>query len=42
MQRRVETQDFFDQLRCHLTIGAWQERFERIALAYAPWPHGRR
>ena len=31
MQRWVEAQDFFDQLRCHFTIGAWQKRFERIA-----------
>ena len=31
MQRRVEAQDFFDQWRRHLTIGARQERFERIA-----------
>ena len=31
MQRRVEAQDFFNQLRRHLTIGARQKRFERIA-----------
>ena len=31
MSRWVEAHDFFDQLRCHFTVGSWQKRFERIA-----------
>ena len=31
MQRRIEAQDFFDQLRRDLAVGAWKEGFERVA-----------